>query len=93
MMDLIIKQLASPSTGKMMTGKLKELFGFLAKEFKCEQADVGLFLKLEQIPVKDKEGKETDVREEGAIIYVYVKGAAVQKIGIAEFLALATKGK
>jgi hypothetical protein len=94
MFDLIIKQLSSPSTSKMMAGKLKELFSFLATEFKCEISDIGLFLKLEQVPAKDKAGKEIPGQTEaGAIIYVYVKGAAVQKIGIAEFLALATSGK
>jgi hypothetical protein len=95
MFDLILKQLASPSTGKMMTGKLKELFSFLCTEFKCERKDVGLFLKLEMVPVKDKAGKELvpEQLEEDAIIYVYVNNKAVQKIGIAEFLALATSGK
>lgn len=95
MFDLILKQLASPSTGKMMTGKLKELFSHLATEAKCEMKDIGLYLKLEQVPVKGKDGKPTadGKTEEGAIIYVYVKNAPVQQIGIAEFLALATSGK
>jgi hypothetical protein len=92
MFDLILKQLASPSTGKMLGGKLKELFSFLATEFKCDVKDIGLFLKLEQIPENGKDGKPTGKMVEEAIIYIYANNQAVQKITVAEFLALATKG-
>lgn len=92
MFDLILKQLASPSTTKMLAGKLKEMFSFLATEFKCEIKDIGLFLKLEQVPEKGKDGKETGKTVEEAIIYVYANNQAVQKITVADFLALATRG-
>lgn len=91
MFELILKQFASPSTGKMLGGKLKEMFSFLATEFKCEIKDIGLFLKLENIPEKGKDGKETGKMVEEALIYVYAKNQAVQKITVAEFLAMATR--
>ena len=161
--DMMIKGLQNPSAQKMMNGKMREMFDFLAEMTGTTRNDVGLFMKLENVPVKvqkkDEKGKtmvdekgmtvweevfeETVVvkkvpkmvkvqkkgadgnvemneggvavmeevaeldgtgtpvilevketvrkpkMEEKGIIYVYVKGAAVQKISVQEFLALA----
>ena len=54
MMDLLVKSLATPRTSGMIAGKISEMYGMLAEEFNCKIKDVGLFLKLEDLPVKVK---------------------------------------
>lgn len=96
-MNMIMKQLASPGTQKMISGKIDEMFSHLAGSVKCEKKDLGLLLKLENVPVLNEKGEallETtngvavQKLEQKAIIYVMVGGKAVQKIAIDQFLAM-----
>lgn len=60
-MSMIMKSLSNPSTGKMLTGKMKEMYKFLGEQFQCDPKEVGLFLKLEDVKVKiKKEQKGAD---------------------------------
>ena len=98
-MNMIMKQLASPGTQKMIAGKIDEMFAHLAGSVNCQKEDLSLLLKLENVPVKNEKGDlmleattEGGVAvqkfEQKAIIYVMVGGKAVQKIAIDQFLAM-----
>jgi len=97
-MNMIMKQLASPGTQKMISGKIDEMFAHLAGSVKCNKEDLGLFLKLEMVPAIDekgvhlleagKDGVSVQKLEQKAIIYVMVGDKAVQKIAIDQFLAM-----
>jgi hypothetical protein len=96
-MNMIMKQLASPGTQKMIAGKVDEMFAHLAGSVNCKKEDLALLLKLESLPAKDesgtflleeKDGVSSQKFENKAIIYVMVEGKAVQKIAIDQFLAM-----
>lgn len=87
---MIFKALATPSTGKMLTGKLKDMYGFLAKQFECEIKDIALMIRVDSVKVGDN-GDAT--HEERAVIYVYARNKPVQKIPIEQFLGSITGGE
>lgn len=97
-MNMIMKQLASPGTQKMIAGKIDEMFAHLAGSVKCEKKDLSLLLKLEMAPelnekgehLLEDDGKGVAVQKltQKAIVYVMVGNKAVQKIAIDQFLAM-----
>jgi len=97
-MNMIMKQLASPGTQKMIAGKVDEMFSHLAGSVNCQKEELALLLKLENVPAKDEKGDllleqgsdgvAVQKLEQKAIIYVMVGGKAVQKIAIDQFLAM-----
>lgn len=52
-MEMIMKAIATPATGRMLAKKLGEMYGFLAEQFECEKNEIGLLLKLEELPIED----------------------------------------
>lgn len=97
-MNMIMKQLASPGTQKMISGKIDEMFAHLANSVKCSKEELSLLLKLETVPAmsdkgdhlleEGKDGVAVQKFEQKAIIYVMVGNKAVQKIAIDQFLAM-----
>jgi hypothetical protein len=97
-MNMIMKQLASPGTQKMIAGKIDEMFAHLAGSVNCSKEDLSLLLKLENVPATNEKGEflleqnssgqAVQVINQKAIIYVMVGGKAVQKIAIDQFLAM-----
>lgn len=65
-MEMMMKQLASPTTQKMIGGKMNEMFSFLSEQFSCKTTDVSLELKLVSVPELDKNGKPIMI--EGPIV-------------------------
>ena len=56
-MNMVMKQLASPGTQKMITGKIEDMFIHLAGTVKnCTKEELSLLLKLELVDVKDNDG-------------------------------------
>lgn len=102
-MNMIMKQIASPGTQKMISGKIDEMFAYLAgsESIKCDKKDLSLLMKLENVPViengqhlleEGKDGIAAQKFEQKAIIYVMVGSKAVQKIAIDQFLAMMNQG-
>lgn len=97
---LIMDQISKPGTTKMISDKMGDMYSHLAEQFKCNKSDIGLFVKLENVPVLTKDGEGKDViklgddgqpeKEDKAIIYVYVGGKAEQKIFVDQFLQMMT---
>ena len=87
---MIFKALSTPSTGKMLTGKLKDMYGFLAKQYKCEVNEIALMIKVDSVKVGEN-GDAT--HQDKAVIYVFVKSKPVQKIPIEQFLGGITGGE
>lgn len=87
---MIFKALATPSTGKMLTNKLKDMYGFLAKQYECEVKDIALMIKVDSV----KAGDNGDAQyQDKAVIYVYVQNKPIQKIPIEQFLGGMTSGE
>ncbi len=97
-MGIITQQLSSPSTQKMIDGKLIEFFKHLSERFECEISDVHLMLGIVGVPVMTdgqdgnqviqmgEDGKQ--LIEQKGIVYIYVKGKAVEKIFIKDFMSM-----
>jgi len=87
---MIFKALATPSTGKMLTTKLKDMYGFLAKQYECQINEIALMIRVDSV----KTGENGDAKhEDKAVIYVYVQNKPVQKIPIEHFLGSITGGE
>lgn len=84
--NMIMGQLASPGTAKMLNAKGLEMFGFLASSKGIDKKDVSLLVKVENVPVKDQNGNETT--EEKLYLYVLNQSKAIEKIAIDEFIAM-----
>ncbi len=93
-MKMVLSQLTSPGTQKLINEKIADMADHLATGLNCTRNQIGLFVKIESVPASDEkgvlllgeDGKQTLVDK--AIVYIYVDGEAKQKIAIDEFMKL-----
>jgi hypothetical protein len=96
--NMLMKQLSSPGTQKMITDKIDEMLTSLSQRVNCKKEELSLLFKMEMVPVKNekgellleenKEGVSVQKMENSPIIYVMVKNSAKEKIFLKDFLAM-----
>ena len=95
---MLMGQLSSPGTQKMIAEKIDEMLVGLAQRVNCKQEELSLLFKMEQVPAKNEkgellleensEGVSVQKMEKAPIIYVMVGNSAKEKIFLKDLLAM-----
>lgn len=97
LMQMLLPQLSSPAVVQMINGKLVEMADHLATSLGTTRDQIGLFAKMEKLPVRNEkgdimmDGAGVQILEDKCIVYIYVGNEAKQKIAVDEFMKLMTQ--
>jgi hypothetical protein len=93
-MQGLVKKFVTPENVAMVGDKTGDLFAFLAEKLTCQKSDIGIYVKWENILVKDAAGIITltpdgqQVRKEKPIIYIMVGNTAKESYTLEQFASL-----